>query len=116
MGEKIDRIALGTRLKEAREYEGFSQEEVAKYLGLPRSAISLIETGARGLDILELKKLAKLYKCSIDQLTGTEKSKEAEPDSIKIVARATAELSPDDQSEVLRFVQFLQSRRKGGGK
>src|SRR5439155_4808732 len=110
MREKIDRAALGVRLKEAREYEGFSQEEVAKYLGLPRSAISLIESGARGIDFLELKKLATLYKCTIDQLTGTEKSKDVEPDSVKIVARATAALSPQDQSEVLRFVQLLQSR------
>src|SRR5690242_11073101 len=112
MGEKIDRAVLGTRLKEAREYEGFSQEEIAKYLGLPRSAISLIESGARGVDILELQKLAKLYKCTLDQLTGTEKPKAVEPDSVRIVARATAALPPEDQSEVVRFVQFLQSRRR----
>lgn len=110
MGKEIDRVALGARLKEVREYEGFSQEEIAKYLGLPRSAISLIESGARGLDALELKKLAKLYKCSIDSLSGVE-SAPNEPESVKIVARAAANLSDDDRTEVLRFVQFLQARK-----
>jgi len=30
-----------------------------------------------------------------------------------MVARAAAALSPEDRSEVLRFAQFLQSRKSG---
>lgn len=111
MSDDKDRTALGVRLKEAREYRGFSQEEVAKYLGVPRSAISLIESGARRLDVLEVRKLAQLYECSIEELTGEAALEEAEPHSIKMVARAAADLSPDDRSEVLRFAQFLKSRK-----
>lgn len=110
MSEAKDRVALGNRLKEAREYRGFSQEEVSEYLKLPRSAISLIESGDRKLDILELKKLAKLYQCSIDELSGAAKPKE-EPEAIRMVARTAAELSKEDLDEVLRFAQFLQSRK-----
>lgn len=113
MREDTDRAALGARLKDAREYRGFSQEDVAKYLGVSRSAISLIESGARRLDVLELKKLATLYECSIEDLTGAQPGQPAQPDSIKMVARAAAALSPEDQSEVLRFAQFLQTRRLG---
>ena len=50
---------------------GFS-EEVANHLGVPRSAISLIETGARKVDALELTKLAKLYQRGVAELTGEE--------------------------------------------
>ncbi len=113
MSEDTDRASLGARLKDAREYRGFSQEDVAKYLGVSRSAISLLESGARRLDILELKKLATLYECSIEELTGEQPGKPAEPDSIKMVARAAAALSPEDRSEVLRFAQFLQTRKSG---
>jgi transcriptional regulator with XRE-family HTH domain len=113
MSEATDRAALGARLKETREYRGFSQDDVARYLGVPRSAISLIESGARGLDILELRKLAKLYECSLQELTGETPSQVIEPESIKMVARAAAALSPQDRSEVLRFAQFLQARKAG---
>jgi transcriptional regulator with XRE-family HTH domain len=111
MTQDTDRTALGDRLREAREYLGFSQEEVAKYLEVPRSAISLIETGTRRVDILELTKLAKLYQRSLAELTGEQSVQVAEPDSIQMVARAAAKLSPEDQSEVLRFAQFLQSKK-----
>ena len=38
--EKVDRQRLGARLREAREYLGLSQDEVAKYLSIPRTALS----------------------------------------------------------------------------
>ena len=41
-----DRKTLGERLREAREYLGFSQDQVATFLGVPRSALSLMETGS----------------------------------------------------------------------
>jgi len=110
MSGNKDRETLGAILREAREYRGFSQEEVANYLSLPRSAISLIETGARRVDVLELQKLAKLYRCRIEELTG-ETVSGSEPESVKMVARAAARLSNEDRSEVLRFAQFLQSRK-----
>lgn len=113
MSEGTDRAALGAHLKDAREYRGFSQEDVAKVLGVSRSAISLIESGARRLDVLELKKLAVLYECSIEDLTGEGPGQPEEPNSIQMVARAAAALSPEDQSEVLRFAQFLRTRRTG---
>lgn len=111
MSKDTDRAVLGARLKDAREYRGFSQEDVAKYLGVSRSAISLLESGVRRIDILELKKLATLYECSIEEFTGEQPAQQAEPDSIKMVARAAAALSPEDRSEVLRFAQFLQARK-----
>jgi transcriptional regulator with XRE-family HTH domain len=115
MIEDKDRATIGARLREAREYRGFSQEEVGKYLGVPRSAISLMETGARRVDVIELKKLAKLYQSSVEALTGATPAEDVDVGSIKMVARTTAQLSPEDQSEVLRFAQFLQSRKEGKG-
>ena len=103
------RATLGARLKEAREYRGFSQEEVAKHLKVPRTAVSLMETGTRRVEALELRRLAELYQTSMENLAGTEQSSEA-PESLRLVARAAAQLSASDQNEVLRFVRFLQER------
>ena len=63
--QKNDRTFLASRLKEMREYLALSQEEVAQMLKIPRSAISLIENGERGVEAVELKQFAEVYKCSI---------------------------------------------------
>ena len=101
---------LAARLKEAREYCGFSQEEVARHLSVPRTAISHIENGSRRVSALELPRLAKLYQTSMESLAG-QGNEGSEPESVRMVARATADLSETDRAEVLRFVQFLRSRQ-----
>ena len=52
---------LGRRLREVRKYIGFKQQQVATHLGIPRTAISEMESGKRNVSVLELKKLARLY-------------------------------------------------------
>jgi transcriptional regulator with XRE-family HTH domain len=52
---------IGKRLRSVRESAGFTQEQVAKYLEVKREVISYIETGARSVNTLMLRKLADLY-------------------------------------------------------
>ena len=108
--ERTMQDILSTRLKEAREYRGFSQEDIARYLRIPRSAISLIENGSRRVSATELSRLASLYQTTMESLTGLD-PEESEPDSVRMVARAAADLSATDRDEVLRFAQFLRSRK-----
>jgi Zn-dependent peptidase ImmA (M78 family)/transcriptional regulator with XRE-family HTH domain len=56
-----DAAQLGPRLRDARERRGLSQQAVAEALGLPRTAVTNIETGNRSLSTTELTKLANLY-------------------------------------------------------
>ena len=110
MNANAEREQLGARLKAAREYRGFSQEDVATYLAIPRSAVSLMETGDRRVDTLELSKLARLFECSIEEL-ATGGGANVEPESIRLVARAAAKLSEADRAEVVRFAHLLSNRR-----
>jgi Zn-dependent peptidase ImmA (M78 family)/transcriptional regulator with XRE-family HTH domain len=57
----MDAAQLGSRLRAARDRRGLSQQAVADALGLPRTAITNIETGARAVSTLEITKLAELY-------------------------------------------------------
>ena len=110
--ERTIQDIISTRLKEAREYRGFSQEDIASYLGVPRSAISLIENGARRVSATELSRLASLYQTTMESLTGVDPAPDdSQPESVRMVARAAAELSVTDRDEVLRFAQFLRSRK-----
>ncbi|MBU1102493.1 helix-turn-helix transcriptional regulator [Patescibacteria group bacterium] len=55
-----------TKLKQARLNAGLKQEEAAEKLSKPQSYISKIEAGQQRIDIIELKKLAKIYKKDIN--------------------------------------------------
>src|SRR6266542_2100542 len=110
-----DRRAMGERLRRAREYLGYSQEEVAKYLGVSRSAMSNIETGQRKVDALELKKLAGLYKRPVTYFTGEDAQDPAVGEDIAHLARKAADLSAEDRAELGRFADFLRARKQDKG-
>ena len=99
--------SLALRLREAREYRGLSQDEVARHIGVSRSAISLMESGTRNVSAVEFSQLAKLYKVTMESLAGHDSS---DNEAISMVARATASLSDKDREEVLRFAEFLRAR------
>jgi transcriptional regulator with XRE-family HTH domain len=107
-----DRKTLGERFREAREYLGFSQDQVATFLGVSRSALSLIETGQRKVDALELKKLAGLYKRPVGFFTGEADEEFTFGADVKHLARKVSELSPDDREELGRFADFLRARKQ----
>lgn len=109
-GKDIDRQLLGSRLKDAREYLELSQDEVAKALDLPRSAISLIETGQRKVEAMELKKLSEIYQRPIGHFTGETPAEPQVPETVQHLARAAAKLTDKDREELLRFAEFLQIR------
>src|SRR5689334_15171230 len=113
-----DRLALGGRLRKAREYVGLKQEDVAKYLGIPRSALSNIEAGIRKVEVLELTRLAKLYQRPVAWFTGEDPgTTEKLPEEVAHVARTAASLSQQDRQELANFADFLRSRaqaRAGG--
>jgi len=69
MSESIyskDHKDLIERLKKARQEAGLDQVEVAKKLGRSQSYLSKIESGQRKIDVVQLKKFAKLYKKDIN--------------------------------------------------
>ena len=61
---------IGNRIKELREREEMSQEELAGLLGIPRPAVSEIEKGRRRVSSDELVKLSKAFRVSVDYLLG----------------------------------------------
>jgi transcriptional regulator with XRE-family HTH domain len=118
--EENDRRKIGLRLKEMREYLGLSQDEVAKVLKMARPAISLIESGERKVDALELKKFSDLYEQPVDYFISAPSRGRAEnvnilpraPKDVAQLARAATKLSPEDRSELVRFAEFLRMKSK----
>jgi transcriptional regulator with XRE-family HTH domain len=110
---KDERADIAARLKDAREYLGLSQQEVAAALKLPRSAVSLIESGQRRVDSVELKALARLYQRPVSYFTGDEKAPLISSD-VALLAKQVSKLSDRDKDELMRFTEFLIQRSKSG--
>jgi transcriptional regulator with XRE-family HTH domain len=111
---EAERLQLGERLRRAREYLGLSQDEVARHLGIPRTALSNIEAGSRRVEVLELKRLADLFRQPVTHFTAEEDEDTAGaaelPADIAHLARAATKLSTTDREELRRFAEYLRVR------
>jgi len=70
----ITKKTLGKKIKNLRENSEMSQEDLAKKIGLSRVAISQIEQGNRGIDFLELAKVAEVFNLKTDYFTREDES------------------------------------------
>ena len=110
----IERRKLGDKLRQAREYVGFSQDEVASLLKIPRTAVTNMESGQRKVEALELKRLADLYRQPVSHFTSDDDAASASlPTDVTHLARQAAALSPKDREELGRFADFLKMRAAG---
>ena len=64
-----DPVVIGRRLRITRESLGYTQAEIANFLGIARTTYVSIESGARPLRYEELKELAKIYDVAINSIT-----------------------------------------------
>jgi transcriptional regulator with XRE-family HTH domain len=104
-------VQLGRRFREVREYLGFSQQMVADRTGIARSSISDIERGARRVDSLELKKLARLYRRPAGYFLDERQDATPGDHAIAGLARALTQLTEGDRDAVVRFAEYLLDRR-----
>ena len=64
----MDHIALGKRLRDARERRSLSQQAAADELGLPRTAVTLIEGGRGEFPPASLRSLQASTEPSVGEL------------------------------------------------
>lgn len=108
----MDYAELGRRIRLAREEAALSQDAVAQHLELPRSAVSLIESGKRKVDSLELERFSRLVGKSIlfffdeeSRVVEASNLEEDDPTQILFSANQVVDISPDKE-QIERFRQF----------
>lgn len=67
---------IGQRITELRKLKGLSQEDLARRIKISRSSLAQIELGNRGIDILELQRLALILEFSLDEFLSKDFSTE----------------------------------------
>lgn len=92
-----------------REASGFTQEQVAQFLGIGRSAYSNYETGDRELPLEVMERLADLYGCDMYLLY------EEDADVVKnmlTTAFRVDNLSADDMKQIAGFKAVVKNYLK----
>jgi transcriptional regulator with XRE-family HTH domain len=106
----VKRLQLAQRLRQAREYVGLSQDDVAAALGVSRPAITHIESGSRRVEAVELETLSQLYGRPVQYFLSGEATEDTP--KVAFLARATQGLTERDLEELARFAAFLKSSAK----
>jgi len=103
---------LAIRLRQAREYAGLSQGQVAKLLGIHRPTISEIEAGRRHVSAEELAEFAHVYDVGASWLLGEDPEIDAaKMASIELAARELSKLKKEDREIVLKLLRSLHGRK-----
>lgn len=101
-----ERLILAKNIKLLRQASNYTQENVAFFLGIGRSAYSNYESGDRELPLSCMEKLADLYGCDAYMLYE-------ENDSVIEDMLATAfrvdNLSPADMEQIAAFKRVVKN-------
>ena len=99
---------INERIKKARTDLHLSQEYVANFLGVNRSAIVEIESGKRKVSAEELGKFGELFQIPTDELLhGKSVSM-----PVQMFARKFGSLDEADQREILNLIEFKRMMKE----
>lgn len=103
--------SIGSRIKAAREESRLSQFELAQKVGFQSAtAISLIESGERGVSSEILLKLGNALHRSVGYFLGYDSDPAMD---VQVALRADKDIRPEDKEAISRFIEFAKSRNNG---
>ena len=122
-------IYLSENLKKLRREKGFTQENLAEFLGVTFQSVSKWERGESYPDITFLPSIASLFGVTIDELLGIDKTKKEEkvkkymegydalyfkdtPKAFELIGEAVGEL-PGEYRLLIRYMAALIATKGG---
>ena len=105
MNNRLSPKQIGKRILELRKLKGLSQEDLARFLKIPRSSVAQIELGNRNVSVIEFIKLSEVLGFSMDKLLAKE---------YKVVeeVEAVAEATPVKQDIRISVPKFKADKFK----
>lgn len=101
-------IEVGKRIAELRKIAEMTQQQLAEAVGYETStAISLIESGKRRIQLIELSDLAKHLHVTVNYLLTGEKDNT----DISVALRSDADLSKEDINSVKSYISWIKAQR-----
>lgn len=104
----ISNEELGKKLKTARQKKNVTQDEMAKFCGVSKNHISVIERGLSTCSSHMLLCYAEHLHISLDALIGLEHTEETS-NILPELKNTIEELSPEQQQKVLDIIKIIFS-------
>lgn len=104
-----DKQVIAKNIKLMRQANSLTQESVADFLGIGRSAYSNYESGTRELPLAAMEKLADLYGCDI--YTLYEENSDVVENMLATAFRVD-NLSPEDMAQIAAFKRVVKNYLK----
>lgn len=95
---------LGLRLKDLREQCSLSQDEMAQKIGLSRAAVSEIERGNRGVEAVELAKIADLFRLRIDAILRDEEPADVKKPALETPSQYNVKFDAQKLKNVILYI------------
>ena len=107
---------IAANIKRLREQQGLIQKQVAAELEIGYSNYNKMENGMREPSVGELKKLAKLFSITVDELINPEeitpKEVVIEDKTVSEKVRLISQLDQEDQHAVYRIIDGMLTKNK----
>ncbi len=101
---------IGKKIRQARDEAGLSQKSLAEALGFETAtAISLIESGERGISVEFLEKVAGIFHKDIKFFLGQDEQKV----DIRVALRADKNLTSREEDQIIDFINFVKKQKNG---
>ncbi|OUO38133.1 hypothetical protein B5F83_02575 [Muribaculum sp. An289] len=104
-----EECVIAENIKQLREVNGFSQDNIADFLGINHSIYSDYEVGKQELPLDLMERLADLYGCEVWSLyeDDIDMTKAMSTSPFKI-----SDLSPEDMSQIADFKRIVRNYTK----
>lgn len=115
---------LQGNLKRLRKFNGYTQRQLAEYLGITRQAYAHYEAGERVPNYVMLTKLADFYDATVDELIVSEEKQEKEkqeeenspyrylPERARELIKMIIQLHDNEQDDLLIYLRRKMERKR----
>jgi transcriptional regulator with XRE-family HTH domain len=110
--EDPKKVAIGARIKMAREMAGLSQGQVAKLMGLHRPSVTEMEAGNRRVSTDELEQLAVHFDVSTAWLLGEDEAESVDAAKLQLAARELEKLKPEDLDRLMKVLSTIRQEKQ----
>lgn len=101
-------MTIYERIKRRRKELGLSADQVAKALGVSRATVYRYESkDIEKIPFDTIQPLADVLQCPVEYLMGWDK-----PDKTTVLMQKFSKLSPEQQDDVLQYIDFLSSKER----